>query len=264
MSEIWNRFKRTWNDGVAGFGRHSYNDAINAGYTPAQISAGIMGKRIGVRAQDMLNASQPAYGSGYSSGQSAAASQYENQLAGYRDQIAGYNQQISDFNNRIANYDTQIAGFQTRVADLTGQYNTAIAERDQNATDRDEFQRQFREASDLYEQEKLTADRYREEAVNNQLRAVRGGVTAGAGTQDQQNRGSLSSGKTGYSSDDKDISDLAESMKSQGGLTDSVLSREGPVVQQLAGGGGGRTSSGNQRNSQNSAGTGSYYASRFR
>ena len=35
-------------------GRHSYNDAINAGYTPAEIAQGVVGKRIGVRAQDML------------------------------------------------------------------------------------------------------------------------------------------------------------------------------------------------------------------
>ena len=82
------------------------------------------------------------------------------------------------------------------MTDLTGQYNTAIEERDQNAADRDEFQRQFREASDRYEQEKLTADRYREEAISNQLRAVRSGATAGAGGQQQVQRGSLSSGRT--------------------------------------------------------------------
>ena len=259
MSNIWNQFKRSWNDGEYGFGRHSYNDAINAGYTPAEIAQGVVGKRIGVRAQDMLNASQPAYSGGYSSGQSDASAQY-------RDQIQGLNDQISNFNTRIADYDTQISGYKTKVTDLTGQYNTAIEERDQNAADRDEFQRQFREASDRYEQEKLTADRYREEAISNQLRAVRSGATAGAGGQQQVQRGSLSSGRTGYSSDDKDISDLAESMKAQGGLTDSVLSREGPVVQQLSGGGGGggRTSGGNQRTPRNSAGTGSYYASRFR
>lgn len=258
MSDIWNQFKRSWNDGEYGFGRHSYNAAINAGYTPSQIAQGVVGKRIGVRAQDMLNASQPAYSAGRSSGQSDASAQY-------RDQIQGLNDQISNFNTRIADYDTQISGYKTKVTDLTGQYNTAIEERDQNAADRDDFQRQFREASDRYEQEKLTADRYREEAISNQLRAVRSGATAGAGGQQQVQRGSLSSGRTGYSGDDKDISDLAESMKAQGGLTDSVLSREGPVVQQLSGGGGGgRTSSGNQRNPRNSAGTGSYYASRFR
>ena len=150
------------------------------------------------------------------------------------------------------------------MTDLTGQYNTAIEERDQNAADRDEFQRQFREASDRYEQEKLTADRYREEAISNQLRAVRSGATAGAGGQQQVQRGSLSSGRTGYSGDDKDISDLAESMKAQGRQTDSDHSRQAPELHQQSGGrGGGRTSSGNQRNPRNSAGTGSYYAHVF-
>ena len=75
-------------------------------------------------------------------------------------------------------------------------------------------------------------------------------------------QGTLASGRTGYSSESRDISDLAESMRSQGGLTDSVLSREGPVVQQLSVGQ--RGGSGGQRQMRSSAGSGSYYASRFR
>ena len=74
---IFDQFKRTWNDGVAGFGRHSYNDAINAGYTPAQIASAVAGKRVGRRAQDMIAAAQPAYSSGQSAGRSSARDDYQ-------------------------------------------------------------------------------------------------------------------------------------------------------------------------------------------
>ncbi len=128
--------------------------------------------------------------------------------------------------------------------------------------ERDDYASKFREASQNYEASKAEADRYREEAVGQQLRGVRAGSTAGGANQTNQMRGSLASGRTGYSSDRDEITELAESMRSQGGLTDSVLSREGPVVQQLASGSG--SSSGGQRQLTNRAGTGSYYASRFR
>ena len=42
---IYDKFARTWDDDKKGFGRHSYNDAISAGYTPAQIAAAVEGKR---------------------------------------------------------------------------------------------------------------------------------------------------------------------------------------------------------------------------
>ena len=56
MSEIWNRFKRSWNDGKAGFGRHSYAAARAAGYSNADISAALGGRRVGRRAKDMIGA----------------------------------------------------------------------------------------------------------------------------------------------------------------------------------------------------------------
>ena len=133
----------------------------------------------------------------------------------------------------------------------------------ENAAARDEFENKFKDATAQFEAAQAEAQRYREEAVGQQLRAVRSGSTAGGANQTNQMRGSLASGRTGYSSDDGTISDLAESMRSQGGLTDSVLSREGPVVEQLAGGSRGATA-GSQRKVISSAGTGSYYASRFR
>lgn len=199
----------------------------------------------------------------------SSSSAYQGQIDDYQGRISEYENTISGLRNQVSGYDTQISGltqdiegFRSRVKDLTGQYNSALKTAEENALARDSFQRQFQDATALYEAEKAEADRYREEAVGQQLRAVRAGQTAGGGNQTDQMRGSLASGKTGYSGDDRDISDLAESMRSQGGLTDSVLSREGPVVQQLNSTQ--RGVSGGQRQMSSSAGTGSYYSSRFR
>ena len=182
--------------------------------------------------------------------------EYSREVGNLRDQISGLNTQIGGFN-------TEIADYKTKVKNLTGQYEEALSTAEKNALARDDFEKKFSEATELYELEKQEADRYREEAVGQQLRAVRAGRTAGGGRQTDQMRGSLASGRTGFSSEDRDISDLAESMRSQGGLTDSVLSREGPVVQQLSRSAA-QGSGGGQRQMRSSAGSGSYYASRFR
>ena len=91
---------------------------------------------------------------------------------------------------------------------------------------------------------------------------MRSGSTVGGANQTQNLTGGLASGRTGYSSDEGDISKLAESMRAQGGLTDSVLSREGPVVQQLTRGGG-QAGKSAAKGTSSAAGTGSYYSSRF-
>ncbi len=59
---IYDKFARDWDDGRKGFGRHSYNDAISAGYTPAQIAAAVegAGKRVGVRGQELIDAYKAA------------------------------------------------------------------------------------------------------------------------------------------------------------------------------------------------------------
>lgn len=187
----------------------------------------------------------------------------------YREEASGYKSQIDDLNKRIGNYDREISDlksslddYQDKISGLTTQYNQALTTAQQNAADRDMFENKFKDATIQFETAQAEAQRYKEEAVGQQLRAVRSGSTAGGANQTSQMQGSLATGKTGYSSADGAISDLAESMRGQGGLTDSVLSREGPVVQQLSRGsrGSGRSSS---SAANASAGTGSYYASRF-
>ena len=208
-----------------GFGITSYYNARMAGYSPQRIQADLekSPKGVGYRAQDLLN------------------------------------QDLA----REGKYKDQLEGYKTQVEDLSGQYQSALQEAQDNATTRDQYLAQFQDATAKYEAEKATADQYREEAVGQQLRAVRAGQAGPSGSQTDQMRGSLASGRTGYSSDARDINDLAESMRAQGGLTDSVLNRQGPVVQELSGGSGGN-SVGGQRKPTNNAGTGSYYSSRFR
>lgn len=190
-------------------------------------------------------------------------SEYKSQIADYKAKQAQHDSKIADYDKRISAFNDQLSGYKIKVDDLTGKYNTALATEKATATERDDFAKKFRDATAQYEQEKLTADVYRNEAVNYQLQGVRSGATAGGANQTSTMRGSLTTGKTGYSSDDGGISDLAASMKGQGGLTDSVLNNKGAVVQQLNSGAKG-PSGGGQRRMQSGAGSGSYYASRFR
>ena len=222
-----------------GFGITSYYNARMAGYSPQEIKADLdqSPKGVGYRARDLLTQDL------------ARESDYRDKIAGQEAQISGYDSQLSDY--------------QARVEDLSGQYSNALQQAEENAATRDQYLAQFQDATARYEAEKQAADRYREEAVGQQLRAVRAGQAGPSGSQTDQMRGSLASGRTGYSSDSRDISALAESMRAQGGLTDSVLNRPGPVVQELSRGSGSSTPGG-QRKTINSAGTGSYYASRFR
>tara|TARA_B100000085_G_scaffold144188_1_gene131159 strand:+ start:1173 stop:1901 length:729 start_codon:yes stop_codon:yes gene_type:complete len=230
-----------------GFGLQSYNRARAAGINPIHIAnaIGSSGMSLGWRARDAIIRDS-----------AAQAFQLKDQRNEAREASDDYKSQIDDLKRSISDYENRVSG-------LTSQYNQALTTAQENAAARDEFENKFKDATTQFEAAQAEAQRYREEAVGQQLRAVRSGSTAGGANQTGQMRGSLASGRTGYSSDDGTISDLAESMKSQGGLTDSVLSREGPVVEQLSGGSR-RATDGNQRKVISSAGTGSYYASRFR
>ena len=202
----------------------------------------------------MIAAAQPAYSRGESSGRSSARDDYQGIIDGLNNQISGYTNQISGLNNRINDYTIQ-------VNDLTNKYDDALVTIDEVETARDKFESDLIKRTGEYEAARAEADRYREEAVGQQLRAVRSGSTVGGANQSQQMQGSLAGGRTGYSSDSgSDVGKIAELLRAQGGLTDSVLNRKGPVVEQL--GGTPQASSDAKRRSPD-AGTGSYYASRF-
>ena len=263
MSGIWQQFARTWGDDKPGFGRHSYNDAIAAGYTNQQIQNAIAGRRVGTRAQDMIAA---GLASDAQSAQRAAdaASGYQSRIRDLEGQIGGYTSQISNLNNSINNYVNQVGTLTNQYNTALNQYNEQVKETERVQGEADEFERQFTEASARADQFQAEADRYREEAVGQQLRAVRSGSTAGGANQSGNMQGSLTSGRTGYSSDKSDIGKVAEILRAQGGLTDSVLNRKGPVVEQLSGGGANRVSAASDAKKRAvQQGTGSYYATRF-
>ena len=249
---IFKSYARTWPDGKPGFGANSYNEAIAAGFTPEEIHRDVAGQRVGPRGRDMIDAAKAAYASGEKYGRDEEGKT-----------IADKDKEINRQKGTITTYESQIKDYQKNVTDLTKNYNDALAQSSTYKTERDDYMQKYTDQTQLYEAEKAAANRYREEAVGAQLQRVRAGSTPSAGAQTDQMRGSLASGRTGYTSDARDISALADSTSSQGGLTDSVLSRQGPVVQQLFGGSRGG-SAGGQRQATSSAGTGSYYASRFR
>lgn len=255
---IYDRFKRTWNDGKSGFGSESYADARAAGYSNADIRAQTSGQRVGRRATDMIGAGISAERASASAAQQAraAANNYKSQLSNYQSRIQGYESQIGNLSSQIGGYQSQIGNFQTRVNDLTNQYSQQLKATATAQGLADEFEDKFEESSAAYEVARGEADRYRNEAVGQQLRAIRGGSptsnrkpVVGAGSD-------LASGSTRFAGDQAE-GNLTSMIKAEGGLTDSVLARKGPVVQRI----GGRPQSSGLASG---SGSGSYYASRFR
>ena len=248
MADIYNRFKRTWNDGKAGFGRHSYAAARAAGFSNAQISAAISGGRVGRRARDMV-------GAGLAAEQRSQAS------------VDAARSQASQYQSQLASYQSQLDSYRNQVNSLSSQYQSQLQATKAANEKASEFEEKFTKASADYETAKGEADMYREQAVGNQLRALRSGATSGGNQKTVSQVGSLTGGESRFSSDGigDDRSDLTDRIKEEGGLTDSVLARKGPVVERMTSATGRQTSptSRPNRGLSQGAGTGSYYASRF-
>ena len=178
MSGIWQQFARTWGDDQPGFGRHSYADAIAAGYTNQQIQNAVAGRRVGTRAVDMISAGLRSDEQSNRRAESQATG-YQNRIRDLEGEIGGYTSQISNLNNSINNYVNQVGTLTNQYNTALGQYNDQVKETERVQDAADEFERQFTEASARADQFQAEADRYREEAVGQQLRAVRSGSTAG-------------------------------------------------------------------------------------
>ena len=251
---IFQRFKRTWNDGKDGFGSESYAAARAAGYSNADIQSGTAGFRVGKRATDMIGAGLSAEQSSSSAAREAQANadRYKSQLDGYQSRIQGYESQIGDYRSQVNN--------------LSNQYNEQLKATETAQGLASEFEDKLDKRTAEYETAKGEADRYRNEAVGNQLRSLRAGSTASS-KQSVAGAGSdLASGSTRFAGDPASQEDrLSRLVKSEGGLTDSVLVRKGPVVERMSSGGVGSSSRVRPQNSglARGAGTGSYYASRF-
>lgn len=174
---------------------------------------------------------------------------------------------LGRYAGQISGFQNQISGYKNEIGRLTGLYEGAVKGNKTITAERDDLQKRFDAQTAEYEQAKSDADTYRERSVGQQLAAIRGGATTGGANQTSYAGGDLASGRTGYSSSKQDRDKgLADYVVEQGGATDSVLNREGPVVQLMdrrARRASRRRNRGQARSMTSGAGTGSYYASRF-
>ena len=229
-----------------GLGLIPYQNAINAGYTPAQIAAALPGSglSVGYKAEAQLTADLSRMES-----QARAADSYASQLNSYQSQLDNYSNQINSLTSQYNNALQQATQWQTTA----GEYGK---QRDEWMTKAGDWENQFTTKSAEYEAARAEADRYREEAVGRQLAGLRGGSTqAGSGFAGQS--GETTTGRTAY----QDGGD-STGLRIDKGITatDPLMARKGPVVQRI------RTatqSSGGPAAALASGGSGSYYASRF-
>ena len=181
------------------------------------------------------------------------------------EQIGGYDKEISGYKDKISGYDTKISKYATDFSALTDKYAGVVGENTSLTKERDEAKEAMQKQSEEFEAAKSERDLYREQSIGQQLQGLRGGATYGGANQTSYGSGNLASGRSGYSSNTRDRDKgLADYVMAEGGATDSVLNREGPVVEMMnKGGGGGGQSTRAIRRPRNVGGTGSYYASRF-
>lgn len=252
---------------IRGMTRHADNKPPSQSTTPTPTSGGNNGGNSGGNSGG--NNNDAAY--------TSLVDQYNNLYENYtnatnqannaQNEINRYQSTINDYRNQISGFQNQLSNYQGQVGNLQNQYQSALAENASIQKERDDFQQKFGEQSALYEQARAEADTYRDQAVGRQLSGLRSGASVGGANQTSYaGAGSLTSGRSGYrgSARDKDR-EIADYVIEQGGITDSVLSREGPVVQMMDRDRSPRArgTASQIRDRTSSAGTGSYYASRF-
>ena len=225
----------------------SWDRAIDDGYSPQQIAAAVGGSglSVGWRLRDAANAVNAGAAAQRQAQQKAASvrNQYESQISGYKSQLSNY---------------------QSQVNNLTNQYQGALAQSAEYKKQSDDWQDQFKTKSADYDKANDEAERYRNEAVGRQLQSLRSGAsTTSSNATTGGGAGGLAAGGPRFQAGDNES--LTERVKAEGGLTDSVLNRKGPVVERM------QTNTQRQRGptqapSQglSSGSTSGYYQSRFR
>lgn len=230
-----------------GFGLQSYNRARAAGLNPKQIAAamGSSGMSLGWRARDAIIRDTASQAEGLKQQRNAAQSEASSLRSQYEGQIADYKKRLDDYSGRVSS--------------LTNQYQSALKESQGYQAQATEWQGKYTKKTGEYEAAKQEADRYRNEAVGRQLSQIRsGGSTKGSQASVGAGIGDYKRGGQTFQSGD---TALVKAAKAEGGLTDSVLNRKGPVVERL------QTRTNQTAPSQGLASgrTGTnYYASRFR
>jgi predicted RNase H-like nuclease (RuvC/YqgF family) len=183
----------------------------------------------------------------------------QGQVSDFQGQISGYQNQISDYKNRIGDYRNQVSGLQNQYNDAMGQVSTWQTKASEFESSARDWQDQFTTKSQEYETARDEAERYRNEAVGQQLRAMKSGATTGGSNSNAQ-QGGLASGRTQYQQNSDDGIDVDKGIKAESG----TLSNKGQVVERMVSGQRRQTSpSGSPNRALASGGGSGYYASRF-
>lgn len=211
MSNWFTRYKGPG----GGTGMGSWDRAIDDGYSPQQIAAAVGGSglSVGWRLRDAANAVNAG---------AAAQRQAQQQVQ----------QQANQYESQISGYKSQLADYQNQVSTLSSQYQGALAQGAEYQKQASDWQDQFKTKSADYDRANDEAQRYRNEAVGRQLQQIRSGSTqASSNASTGAGAGSLTKGGQRFQSDDNKLSDQ---VREEGGLTDSVLNRKGPVVERIS------------------------------
>jgi chromosome segregation ATPase len=222
-------------------------NAVNNGITLAGVAGGIARSNEADQRRAQAAQSQARY-------QEAA-----NQLSGYQGQISNYQSQISGFERQLNDYQNQVSGLQNQYNDALGQVQTWQSKAGEFEASARDWEDQFSTKSQEYEAARDEAERYRNEAVGQQLRALKAGTTSG-GSNSTTQQGGLAGGRTQYQPDREDGVEIDKGIKAESGL----LSNKGAVVQRI------NTDQRRQRAPETrpnqglaSGSTSGYYASRF-
>lgn len=187
------------------------------------------------------------------------AQQTSNQISGLQGQISNYENKINDYESRMSGFQNQISGLQTQYNDAMGQVSTWQTKAGEYESSARDWQDQFTTKSQEYETARSEAERYRNEAVGQQLRAMKSGATTG-GTNSSAQQGGLASGRTQYQQDSDDGIDVDKGIKAESG----TLSGKGQVVERMVSSRPRQTAPRSRPNQALASGGGSgYYSSRF-
>ena len=234
-----------------GFGLTSYNNARAAGIAPIHIAnaIGSSGMSLGWRARDAIirDSAQQAFA-------------LKEQRNSARSDANNYSSQIEDFKKRLSDYETRVTGLQDQYNTAMGQVKSWTDKANEYQAQAADWEDQFNRRTLDFEAAQAEAQMYRDEAVGQQLRALRSGATSGGGNQ-TQGGASLTGGRQSVQRYDDDAIEVEKNIKAESG----ALSTKGPVVQKINTAN--RRQTGPQgapnQNLASGAGGGGYYASRF-
>ena len=232
-------------------GYDHYTNRLNQGENIYEVAADIQNSPEAQRRNSAQHAANQA--------QATQLSESNAALQGLQSQIGNYQSQISGFESQIGDYRNQVSGLENQYNDAMGQVSTWQTKASDFETSARDWEDQFSTKSQEYETARDEAERYRNEAVGQQLRAMKSGATSG-GSNSTTQQGGLASGKTQYTSGDDTGIQIDKGMKAESG----ALSGKGSVVQKINAQSNRPRNQAARPNQGLAAGsTSGYYASRF-